>query len=68
MSLQDHGLFENKEEYENYKYIISSIEDREGYVKAITLYVNGTYDVEYIQENAVHIIGAEEETEGGELT
>lgn len=23
---------------------------------------------QYIQENAVHIIGAEEETEGGELT
>ena len=56
----------SKDEYDNYKSIINSIEDREGYAKAITLYVNGTYDVEYIQENAVHIIDTEEEPEGEE--
>ena len=57
-----------KEQYINYVTILNGIIDKEGFIKVVKLYTNGTYDVEYIQENAVHIIGAEEETEGGELT
>ena len=45
-----------KEQYINYVYILSGIIDKEGFIKVVKLYINGTYDVEYIQENTVHII------------
>lgn len=45
-----------KEQYENYKSILKSIEDKEGYVTIITLYIDGTCDIGYIQENAAHKI------------
>lgn len=38
-----------KEKYNEYKSIISSIPNRDGYDKNVTLYVDGTYTVEYIK-------------------
>lgn len=35
-------------EYNNYKDIIESIPDRDGYIKKVTLHKDGSYEVEYI--------------------
>lgn len=37
-----------KEDYERYKEILASIEEKEGYQKLVTLYVDFTFEVEYI--------------------
>lgn len=36
-------------QYDNYKTILASIPNRAGYTKKVTLYVDGTYDVEYTE-------------------
>lgn len=38
-----------KEQYDNYMSIINSIPERAGYNRKITLYIDGTYDVEYTE-------------------
>lgn len=38
-----------KAQYDNYMDIINSIPERSGYIKKITLYIDGTYDVEYTE-------------------
>lgn len=37
-----------RQEYNNYKSIIESIPDRDGYIKKVTLRKDGGYQVEYI--------------------
>lgn len=37
-----------KAEYDNYMDILNGIEERVGYTKNVTLYIDGTYNVEYI--------------------
>lgn len=37
-----------KEAFDNYKSILASIPARAGYTKKVTLYVDGTYEVEYV--------------------
>lgn len=37
-----------RQEYNNYKVIIESIPDRDGYLKKVTLHIDGSYEVEYI--------------------
>ena len=38
-----------KDEYENYLAIIRSVPQKEGYTAKMTLHVDGTYEVEYIE-------------------
>lgn len=37
-----------EEQYNAYIDTLNSIEDRSGYTKKVTLYIDGTYDVEYV--------------------
>lgn len=49
------GVQITKVEYDRYKSILASIEDREGYDKVVKLYPDFTYTVEYIPIEVIEI-------------
>lgn len=38
-----------EQQYKEYNQTLSMIQDKEGYEKNVTLYVDGTYDVSYVE-------------------